>query len=422
MQGIRLAGSPKPKTARPGIGSLDMNAMPAVFGIIADLLPDSLSFVHSSSEMAYQIAKSISALGLAEYKDDNETLAVYSILKMKKGDWDIVNAKVKKQIGQGITDYLLTFIFPEGAKDIKLELGNLFDQLLNFMADSLGKSEDDIDFKKLNNFYIDTYATADEKVAHFNKRARWRNMAEKLGMSEDQYAHELRQTYAMAAYLLPGIGTAVATGILAYDTKKYIDEGDKYNAGLNVFFMALPFVPKIAKKIPIVQYINGKIAASVSNKLATSNWQALNRLDARIFKETTKHLPFIKTEVNKYVRARIQDQVNLALRNKNTYRTFIGKYGKSGAKIMILLRYGTPNTILNISKALLPFATFFGSFTIMKSKYDELWATHPEWQKELDANTVANADIQKMEVVGDTTIYNYTDVESYAEDDPYANE
>ena len=186
--------------------------------------------------------------------------------------------------------------------------------------------------------------------------------------------------------------------------------------------MALPFVPKIAKKIPIVQYINGKIAASVSNKLATSNWQALNRLDARIFKETTKHLPFIKTEVNKYVRARIQNQVNLALRNKNTYRTFIGKYGKSGAKIMILLRYGTPNTILNISKALLPFATFFGSFTIMKSKYDELWATHPEWQKELDANTVANADIQKMEVVGDTTIYNYTDVESYAEDDPYANE
>jgi len=424
LQGIRLAGSPKPKTARPGkygAGSLDMNAIPAFFGMLADLLPDQLSFIHSSSEMAYQIAKSITALGLADFKDDREWLAVKSILKMRPGDWDIVNAKLKKQTGQGITDYLLTFIFPESAKDTRSELGNLFSQLLNFMHDVLGKHEDDSDYIKLNNFYIDTYATADERVAHFNKRARWRNMAEKLGMTESEYAHERRNTYALAAYLLPGIGTAVATGILAYDTQKYIDEGDKYNAGLNAFFMALPFIPAIAKKIPIVRYINGKMAASLSTKLATSNWKALNRLDIKIFKETTKYLPFIKTEADKYLKARIQNQVNLALRNRNTYRIFINKYGKNGAKMMLLLRYGTPNTVLNISRALLPFATFFGSFTIMKSKYDELWLSHPEWQKELDQNNAAQVDIEKMQVAGDTTVYNYDDVDTYEEEDPYAN-
>lgn len=422
LQNIRLMGSPKVNTARPskvGIGSLDMNVMPALMGMIADLLPDKLSWIHSSSEMAYQIAKSITALGLANYKDDNEWLAVKSILKMYNQDWDIVNTKLKKQTGQGISDYLLTYIFPESSKDPRAELGNLFEELLNFMINKLGKGPGDADYEKLNNFYIDTYATADQKVAHFNKRARWRNMAEKMGMTEQEYAHDLRNTYALAAYLLPGIGTAVATGILAYDTKKYIDEGDKYNAGLNVFFMTLPFIPAIVKKIPAVRYINAKLAATLSTKLATSNWQSLNRLDIKLFKETTKYLPFIKTETNKYLQARLQNQVNMALRNRNTYRAFINKYGKNGGKIMMLLRYGTPNTVLNISRSLLPLATFFGSFTIMKSKYDDLWNSHPEWIEEYEQSAALQGALNSMNkaVVGDTTIY---DQQEYAEEDPFA--
>jgi hypothetical protein len=419
LQGIRLMGSPKPKTARPGIGSLDMNVMPSLFGLIADLLPDKLSWIHSSSEMAYQVAKSITVLGLADYKDDSEWLAVKSILKMRPGDWNIVNEKIKKRTGQGITEYLLTYIFPEGSKDPRSELGNLIEKLMNFLIDYLGKGAGDEDYEKLNNFYINTYATADQKVAHFNKRARWRNMAEKMGMTEQQYAHDLRSTYALAAYLLPGIGTAVATGILAYDTKKYIDEGDKYNAGLNAFFMVLPFVPAIIKKIPAVQYINGKIAANLSKKLATSNWQALNQLDIKIFKETNKYLPFIKSETNNYLRKRLQNQVNMSLRNRNTYRAFINKYGKNGGKIMMLLRYGTPNTILTISKAILPFATFFGSFEIMKSKYDDLWNNNPEWQREYDQSATLQSALNSMDkaVVGDTTIYTQ---QEYAEEDPFA--
>ncbi|NBU48412.1 MAG: hypothetical protein EBS34_13435, partial [Flavobacteriales bacterium] len=268
LQGVRLNTHGLPP-------DVDVVGKPFLVKWFEGLLPDELSWMKSNDELAYQVAKSITALGLADYKDDNEWLAIKSILKMQPGDWDIVNAKVKKQTGQGITDYLLTFIIPESATDPTAEFERLFTSLMAFLFKPsvdeplpddfqseaeymkayatwenslswssgnrhLNKGPGDPDYEKLADYYWSMFLDTDgdgmidtERIAgltRYRKKSDNRYMSQKLGLTLSEFEHQKRQIDSFVFYFLPTVGPWISAGILGYDAKKYLDEKNKYAA------------------------------------------------------------------------------------------------------------------------------------------------------------------------------------------------
>lgn len=418
LQGIRLNNHGLPP-------DVDAAGEPFLVKWVADLLPDELSWMKSNDELAYQIAKSITVLGLAAYKDDNEWLAIKSILKMKPGDWDIVNAKVKKRTGEGITDYLLTFIIPESATDPTAEFERLFTSLMAFLwkpsSDEplpddfqseteymkayatwenslswesgnrhLNKGPGDPDYEKLADYYWSMFLDIDgdgmidtERIAsltRYRKKSNNRYMSQKLGLTLSEFEHQKRQIDSFVFYFLPTVGPWISAGILGYDAKKYLDEKNKYAAGLNVFFALLGVVPSITRAIPVLRNTNARVRVALSNKLATSNYKALNNLDLLLFKDVSRYLPFIKKDLTAYMQRRFKNQLLKAMQSQSTYSALYRRIGPNGIKILNLLARGG-RLAEDITRSMAPYVLVLDQGVKV---WDDLWAEHPEWNAEAE--------------------------------------
>ncbi len=70
------------------------------------------------------------------------------------------------------------------------------------------------------------------------------------------------------AYFVPVVGPFLAAGILTYDAKLYIDEGNPQAASLSIIFASLPFIGKIVRQIPVVARFEQKALLKLSQKVS----------------------------------------------------------------------------------------------------------------------------------------------------------
>ena len=70
------------------------------------------------------------------------------------------------------------------------------------------------------------------------------------------------------AYFVPVVGPFLAAGILTYDAKLYIDEGNPQAASLSIIFASLPFINKIIREIPVVARFEQKALLKLAQKVS----------------------------------------------------------------------------------------------------------------------------------------------------------
>jgi hypothetical protein len=135
----------------------------------------------------------------------------------------------------------------------------------------------------------------------------------KRSLKDPEFKHSYFDMLAIATSFIPGIGLMLSSGIMLADAEAYWVEGDRLSAGYSAVFALIPVAFKGISKIPFVKKLGAEGMAILAEKLATSNYKLLNRIEIYAIKDLVKYKDLINRDLNAYFKARAKNELVHAL-------------------------------------------------------------------------------------------------------------
>ena len=191
---------------------------------------------------------------------------------------------------------------------------------------------------------------------------------------------------------IPYIGPFISAGIGLADAGLYYKEGDKTTAGLTAAFSMIPFVGKLALKIPGVKKLGARGMAALATKIA-KNSKYFTQSEIEIANAVAKYGKEVQDRLVK-----MAPKLTSIMREVNLYKAnFVKKYGEEKYNdILIEYLYGT-NDSKNKAKFLSQLKSVKNP-TLQVKQYIGAGSDHKVFLSKVNPNIVFKAEIRPGEV------------------------
>jgi len=312
----------------------------------------------------YKIAKTIYNAKGWLWDDEVKVIKALRSIKTKK-QFDIIQKIFNKISGKNIIQYIASYIEvgtnlkygPISLKYIKTVITHL---------NNIGVSNTSLKplFDKL--IWVDKWYKRDVDQAQQptpGGELAWDTWM-KRSLMDPEFKHQYFLTLSILTSFIPGAGLLISSGIMLADAAAYWNEGNRLNAGYSTIFALLPAALKGITKIPFIKRLGAEGMAILAEKLATSKYNLLTKIEVYAVQELVENNNLIKRNLDAYFKARAKNELAMATARASSkgIKGILKKIGNGTLKMSVL---GT--------KTAAHLGTFFTAQDVSNKVWDKIY-------------------------------------------------